>query len=263
MKLKRMDEAIFRLDGRVAIVTGGAGGICSAICQAYANVGAKVACLDYDGTAAQALATAIRENGGQAIGLACDVSDERSTIDAAAEVKRRLGVPSVLLNGAAVLDRSGTVLDIDLQEWQRVLAVNLTGAYLMSRAVLPDMINAGGGSIIHLASMHGSVARAGRVSYTTAKAGLVMLAKNMAIDHVNDGIRVNSLSPGPVATRRITFRYDGENVQEKLKEVAQKYPMKRFAEPDEMVGAALFLASDASSYMTGADLLVDGCYCAG
>ena len=264
MKSKRMNETIFRLDGRVAIVTGGAGGICSAICRAYANVGAKVACLDYDGAAAQSLANAIREDGGQAIGLACDVSDERSTIDAAAEVKRCFGVPSVLLNGAAVLDRSGTVLDIGLQEWQRVLAVNLTGAYLMSRAVLPDMISAGRGSIIHLASMHGSVARAGRVSYTTAKAGLVMLAKNMAIDHVNDGIRVNSLSPGPVATRRITFRYDdGKDVQEKLKEVAQRYPMKRFAEPDEMVGAALFLASDASSYMTGADLLVDGCYCAG
>jgi NAD(P)-dependent dehydrogenase (short-subunit alcohol dehydrogenase family) len=132
----------------------------------------------------------------------------------------------------------------------------------MSRAVLPDMIAAGGGSIIHLASMHGSVARAGRGSYTTAKAGLVMLAKNMAIDHADQGVRVNTLSPGAVATRRITFRY-GENAEAKLKEVAQKYLMKRFADPSEMVGAALFLASDASSYMTGSDLLVDGGYCAG
>lgn len=259
--MTRMDESLFRLDGRVAVVTGGAGGICSAICRAYANVGAKVACLDHDGAAAEALAASIREEGGEAIGLACDVSDERSTTEAAGEVKRRLGIPRVLLNGAAVLDRSGTILDIDPQEWQRVLAVNLSGAYLMSRAVLPDMIAAGGGSIIHLASMHGSVARAGRGSYTTAKAGLVMLAKNMAIDHVDDAVRVNSLSPGAVATRRITFRY-GENAEEKLKEVARKYPMKRFSEPDEMVGAAIFLASDASSYMTGADLLVDGGYCA-
>lgn len=260
--MKRMDETLFRLDGRVAVVTGGAGGICSAICRAYANVGAKVACLDHDGEAAQALAAEIREVGGEAIGLACDVSDERSTVEAAAEVKRRLGAPTVLLNGAAMLDRTGTILEIDPQEWQRVMAVNLTGAYLMSRAVLPDMIEAGGGSVIHLASMHGSVARAGRGSYTTAKAGLVMLAKNMAIDHADSGVRVNSLSPGAVATRRITFRY-GENAQEKLKEAAQKYLMKRFAQPDEMVGAAIFLASDASSYMTGADLLVDGGYCAG
>jgi len=174
----------------------------------------------------------------------------------------RLGPPRVLLNGAAVLDHTGTILDIDPQEWQRVLAVNLTGAYLMSRAVLPAMIEAGGGSIIHLASMHGSVGRPGRVSYTTAKAALVMLAKTMALDHVEQGVRVNALSPGAVATRRITFRY-GENAEATLKQVAQKYPMKRFAQPEEMTGAAVFLASDASSYMTGSDLLVDGGYCAG
>ncbi len=260
--MTRADETLFRLDGRVAVVTGGAGGICSAICRAYANVGARVACLDQDAKAAEDLAAEIRAEGGEAIGLGCDVSDERATNEAAAEVKRQLGAPTVLLNGAAVLDRTGTILEIDPQEWQRVLSVNLTGAYLMSRAVLPDMIAAGGGSIIHLASMHGSVARPGRVSYTTAKAALVMLAKNMAVDHAQQGVRVNSLSPGAVATRRISFRY-GENAQAKLKEVAQKYLMKRFAEPHEMVGAALFLASDASSYMTGSDLLVDGGYCAG
>jgi NAD(P)-dependent dehydrogenase (short-subunit alcohol dehydrogenase family) len=260
--VNRIDECLFRLDGRVAVVTGGAGGICSAICRAYANVGAKVACLDHDGDAAEEIAVSIRATGGEAIGLRCNVSDQRSTLDTAAEVKRRLGSPTVLVNGAAVLDRTGTILDIDLQEWQRVLGVNLTGAFLMSRAVLPDMIAAGGGSIIHVASMHGSVARPGRASYTTAKAGLVMLAKNMAIDHVDQAVRVNCLSPGAVATRRIAFRY-GENAEEKLKEVAQKYPMKRFAQPDEMVGAALFLASDASSYMTGSDLVVDGGYCAG
>lgn len=260
--MNRIDENLFRLDGKVAVVTGGAGGICSAICRGFAKVGAKVACLDYDGTAAEALAASIRADGGMAVGLACDVSSEAATLHAASEVKRQLGTPTVLLNGAAVLDRTGSILEIDPQEWQRVMAVNLTGAYLMSRAVLPDMIAAGGGSIIHLASMHGSVARPGRVSYTTAKAGLIMLAKNMAIDHAEHGIRVNTLSPGAVATRRITFRY-GDNAEEKLKEVAQKYLMKRFAQPEEMVGAALFLASDASSYMTGSDLLVDGGYCAG
>ncbi|MET4580455.1 SDR family NAD(P)-dependent oxidoreductase [Ottowia thiooxydans] len=259
--MKRVDESVFRLDGRVAVVTGGAGGICSAICRAYANVGAKVACLDYDGEAAQALAASIREAGGEAIGLACDVSDEQATLAAVQNIKQQLGAPTVLLNGAAVLDRTGSILEIDPQEWQRVMSVNLTGVYLMSRAVLPEMIAAGGGSIIHLASMHGRVGRAGRVSYTTAKAALIMLAQNMAMDHADDGVRVNSLSPGAVATRRITYRY-GENAQEQLKAAAQKYLMKRFADPDEMVGAALFLASDASSYMTGADLLVDGGYCA-
>lgn len=256
-----LDEKMFRLDGRVAVVTGGAGGICGSICRAYANVGARVACLDYDSAAAEATAASIRQAGGDAIGLQCDVSDERSTLDATEQVLKRLGRPTVLVNGAAMLDRTGTILDIDPQEWQRVMNVNLTGAYLMSRAVLPAMIEAGGGSVIHVASMHGSVGRAGRVSYTTAKAGLIMLARTMAIDHAEQGIRVNTLSPGAVATRRITFRY-GDNAEEQLKLVAQKYLMKRFAHPDEMTGAALFLASDASSFMTGSDLLVDGGYCA-
>lgn len=260
--MSAMDEKMFRLDGRVAVVTGGAGGICSAICRAFANVGARVACLDYDAAAAEELAASIRSEGGEAIGLGCDVSDEQSTVAAAAQVNSLLGAPQVLVNGAAILDRTGTILEIDPQEWQRVMAVNLTGVYLMSRAVLPSMITAGGGSIIHVASMHGSVGRAGRVSYTTTKAALVMLAKTMAIDHADQGIRVNTLSPGAVATRRITFRY-GAGAETKLKEAAQKYLMKRFAQPDEMTGAALFLASDASSYMTGSDLLVDGGYCAG
>ena len=123
-------------------------------------------------------------------------------------------------------------------------------------------VAAGGGAVILMASMHGSVGRPGRVSYTTSKAGLIMMAKTMALDHVDQGVRVNTLSPGAVATRRITFRY-GADADAKLREVAQKYPMKRFAAPEEMVGAALFLASDASSYMTGSDLCVDGGYCAG
>lgn len=255
------DETQFRLDGRVAIVTGGAGGIGESICRAYANAGAHVACLDHDEASSKALAASISSENGKAIGLGCDVSNEESTLEAVAHVIQSLGLPSVLVNGAAVLDRSGTILEIDPEEWQRVMSVNLTGAYLMSRAVLPSMIELGGGSIIHIASMHGSVGRAGRVSYTTAKAALIMLAKNMAIDHADQGVRVNTLSPGAVATRRITYRY-GADAESKLKEVAQKYLMKRFASPDEMTGAALFLASDASSYMTGSDLLIDGGYCA-
>lgn len=260
--MKRIDERLFRLDDRVAVVTGGAGGICSAICRAYANVGARVAVLDFDAQGAEALAAEIRTAGGEAIGLGCDVGSEAATLEAAQAVQSRLGAPTVLLNGAAPLDRTGTVLEIDPAEWNRVIGVALTGAYLVSRAVLPAMIEAGGGSVIHLASMHGSVGRPGRVTYTTAKAGLVMMAKTMALDHAHQNIRVNTLSPGAVATRRITFRY-GDDAPQKLKEVADKYLMKRFADPDEMVGAALFLASDASSYMTGSDLLVDGGYCAG
>lgn len=256
-----IDEKVFRLDGKVAIVTGGGGGICGAICHAFANVGARVACLDYDLRAAEEMVQTIRGTGGDAIAVECDVSSEPSTLAAVARVVAELGKPKVLVNGAAILDRTGTILELDLAEWNHVMDVNLTGAFIMSRAVLPHMIEAGGGSVIHIASMHAWVGRGGRVSYTTAKGGMLQLARTMAVDHAAQGIRVNTLSPGAVDTRRIAFRY-GDEAEAKKREIATKYLLNRIAHPDELASAALFLASDGSSYMTGADLLVDGGYCA-
>ncbi|MCC7227760.1 MAG: SDR family oxidoreductase [Burkholderiaceae bacterium] len=256
-----MDERIFRLDGRVAAVTGGAGGLGSAICQLFANVGAQVACIDIDLSAAEEQAETIRKNGGKAIGVQCDVASEASTVTAAATIADRLGHATVLVNCAAVLDRSGTILDIDLAEWDKVLRTDVTGAYLMSRAILPGMIEAGGGSIVHIASMHAHVTKAGRVSYATAKGALLMLAKTMAADHAAQGVRVNTLSPGAIRTRRTEFRY-GSMTQEMRREHAARYLLNRSAMPDEIASATLFLASQASSYMTAADLLVDGGYSA-
>lgn len=258
-----LNERVFRLDGRVAVVTGGAGGIGAAICRMFANVGAKVACIDMDAEAAATLSDSIRQNGGEATSMACDVSSEADTLAVAAHVRETLGKPTVLVNGAAMLDRSGTVLEIDPEEWDKVMRINLGGAYLMSRAVLPDMVEAGGGSIIHIASMHASVGRAGRVSYTASKGAMLQLARTMAIDHASQGIRVNTLSPGAVETRRITYRYGGAMPADLREQLAAKYPLNRFAQPEEIASAAVFLASRASSYMTGADLLVDGGYCAG
>ena len=256
------NEKVFRLDGDVAVVTGGAGGIGAAICRLFANVGAKVACVDMDLAAAQEVAAAIEKDGGRAIGLACDVSSEEATLEVAKTVRETLGQTTVLVNGAAMLDRSGTILEIDPQEWDAVMRINLGGAYLMSRAILPDMIDAGGGSIVHIASMHGRVGRAGRVSYTSSKGAMLQLAKNMAIDHAAQGIRVNALSPGAVETRRIAYRYGGEMPLEVREQIASKYLLNRLADPSEIANGALFLASKASSFMTGSDLLIDGGYCA-
>ncbi len=259
---KPIDEKVFRLDGKVAVVTGGSGGIGSAICALFGNVGAQVACLDLDEAAAQSVAADIVAAGGRAIGIGCDVGSEASTLAALARVVSELGKPTVLVNGAALLDRTGTVLEIDLEEWDKVHRVNLTGSYLMSRAVLPAMIEAGGGSIIHIASMHGHVGRAGRVSYTSTKGATLQLGRTMAVDHAKQNIRVNTLSPGAVDTRRIAFRYGGELPPEVKRKAESGYLLNRFAHPNEIATAALFLASDASSFMTGADLLVDGGYCA-
>ena len=258
---RRLDERIFRLDGKVAVVTGGGGGIGAAICSLFANVGASVACLDIHPERAKGTASAIVAGGGHALGIPCDVASEEQTLAAATRVGAELGRPTILVNTAAYLDRNGTILEIELDEWESVHRVNLTGVYLMSRAVLPAMIDAGGGSIIHVSSMLGWVGGTRRVSYTSTKGALLQLARSMATDHAAQGVRVNTLSPGAVDTERVTRRYEDMTDQDRAQWVA-RYLLRRFAHPDEIATAALFLASDASSFMTGADLRVDGGYCA-
>lgn len=255
-----MDETLFRLDGRPALVVGAGTGIGRAIARAFASLGAGVACLDIDAAAAGHTAEDIAKAGGRALALACDVTDEAAIRAAVAAAVEALGPPRILVNGAAGHDKSGTILDIPPAEWNAVLAVNLTGPYLMSREVLPHMIRAGGGSIIHIASQMGSVGAAGRPAYCATKGALIQLAKVMAADHADDNVRVNTLSPGAVETGRMTFRFGSMEAARRAS--GPLHLLKRLGQPDEIAAAAVFLASDASSFMTGADLLVDGGYTA-
>jgi NAD(P)-dependent dehydrogenase (short-subunit alcohol dehydrogenase family) len=261
MKIRNTDEQIFRLDGHVAIVTGGGGGIGAAICRRFANVGASVACIDANADRARLTANEISRSGGKSIGIACDVASQPGTLEAVARAMDTLGAPTVLVNTAAYLDRSGSVLEIDLKEWEQVHRVNLTGAFLMSQAVLPPMIEAGGGSIVHMSSMLGWVANTRRASYTSTKGALLQLSRSMAVDFAEQGVRVNTLSPGAVKTERVTRRWESLSAEDREIWVG-KFLLKRFAEPDEIATAAQFLASDASSFITGADIRVDGGYCA-
>jgi NAD(P)-dependent dehydrogenase (short-subunit alcohol dehydrogenase family) len=245
------------LSGKAAIVTGAGGGIGRAVCLALASAGAKVACLDIDLPAAE---KTVADCGAKSLALCCDVSSETATRDTVAATITRFGAIHILVNAAATDDRNGTILDITAEEWSRVFAVNVTGAFLMSRAVLPSMIVAGGGSIIHIASQLGRVGAPNRVAYCTSKGAIIQLAKAMAVDHAAQNIRVNALSPGAVETRRLLLRYG--DMATARREAGPKHLLHRLGQPEEIAQAAVFLASDAASFMTGADMLVDGGYTA-
>jgi NAD(P)-dependent dehydrogenase (short-subunit alcohol dehydrogenase family) len=248
------------LTGKVALVSGAGGGIGRAIALAFAEEGAKVVSCDMDTASAEETARLVQTAGGSAVSHRCDVSSEAETETAAAVALEAFNRIDILVSGAAPYDPSGTVLETSLADWQRILAVNLTGSFLLSRAVLPSMIASGGGSMIFIASQLGRVGSAGRAAYCATKGALVQLAKVMAIDHAVQNIRVNTLSPGGVETQRTLHRYGSfEAARERL---GSKHLLGRLGTPQEIAAAAVFLASDAASFVTGSDLLVDGGYTA-
>ncbi len=236
----------FSLRAKSAIVTGAAGGIGAAIATAFRDVGAKVTGIDLD---ARKIAADLA--------IACDVASESQTREAVERATKAFGGLHILVNAAAVLDPSATVTDLDLAGWNRIFAVNVGGAYLMSRWSIPYIARSGGGSIIHIASQLGTVGTPGRVAYCATKGALVTMAKAMAADHAEQKIRVNTLSPGAVETDRM-LRFGS---MEKARAVlGPKHLLNRLGSPEEIAAAAVFLACDASSFMTGANLLVDGGY---
>lgn len=255
-----MPNHLFRLDGKPAIVVGAALGIGRAIALAFAEGGASVACLDIDEAGASETVARIKEASGTAMAHRCDVTSEASIADAVKTAIAAHGPPRILVNGAAMREPTGTIVELEPADWNRAIAINLSGAYLTSRAVIPHMANAGGGSIVHIASQMGRVGAAGRGVYCATKGALIQLAKVMAVDHARDNIRVNTLSPGAVETERVSFRYG--SLADARAHSVPKHPIGRLGRAEEIGRAALYLASDASSFMTGSDLLIDGGYTA-
>jgi NAD(P)-dependent dehydrogenase (short-subunit alcohol dehydrogenase family) len=248
------------LTGRVALITGGGGEIGGAIARRFVEAGAAVALADVRRDAAEQIASDITAAGGQAVAVRTNVSVAEDAERAVRHAIEAFGKLTTLVNVAATVTPDGTVETLSLADWNEALAVNLTGAFLMCKYAVPEIRKAGGGTIINIASQLGQIGVGGRAPYTTSKAGLIQLTKCLAIDHAADGIRANTLSPGGVDTARILRRFKSREDANRARGPA--YLLGRPGRADEIAAGALFLASEESSFMTGADLLLDGGYLA-
>ncbi|MDP3061930.1 MAG: glucose 1-dehydrogenase [Chloroflexota bacterium] len=243
-----------RLKGKVALITGGASGIGAESARFMAREGARVAIADVNEKLGEEVVSDIRKAGGEAFFLRLDVTKEAEWERAIAAVEARYGVLNVLFNNAGITVRK-LVENADLESWQRIMDVNITGVFLGTKHVIPAMRRAGGGSIINMSSAHALVGdSAGHPAYFASKAGVRLLTKATAIQHAKDNIRANSVHPGFVETP-MTAAFHASGAAEVRK---ARTPLGRLAMPADIAWGVLFLASDEASFMTGSELVIDG-----
>ena len=246
------------LTGRVALITGGASGIGKATAELFGREGAAAAIADVNLEAGEAVARAIGDEGGQAIFVRCDVTKAGDCRQAVQKTVDRFGRLDILFNNAGVTRRT-SVLETTEEEWDWVMAVNVKSIFLMSKAAIPVMVEAGGGVIINTGSGWGLVGGKDAVSYCASKGAVIQLTKAMALDHGPQNIRVNVVCPGDTDTPMLAREAEqlGQSHEAILAESVQR-PLGRVGRPEEIAQAVLYLASDASSFVTGTTLLVDG-----
>ena len=244
------------LANKVAVVTGGAFGIGRVTAEVLARAGAKVVIGDLLGEKAERVAASIRAEGGEALAVACDLADPDAIEAMFAAAVTTYGGVDFLDHNAATTDfmTDLDVLEVDLETWDRVQAVNLKGALLCARAAIPLMIERGGGSIVTISSGSASIGELQRVAYGVSKAGIEQLTRHLANRHGRDGIRSNSVAPGFIATTS-ALRGIPEPMRRRL---ADQNPMRRLGTPEDIAHVVAFLFSDAAAYINGQVLHVDG-----
>lgn len=242
------------LAGQVCVVTGAASGIGAAIAQGLAAVGAQVALLDRNATGAEQQAQALRAQGAMALAVACDITDEVAVRTAAQRVRAELGPSQVLINNAGFL-RAGGLAAVSLADWNAVLAVNLTGYLLCAREFARDMLAAGRGSIVHIASVAALHPQTHSGAYSPSKAGVLLLSRQMAAEWGPQGVRSNVVCPGMIRTPLSAKFYEEPGFEARRAAVTAS---RRVGEPEDIANPAIFLASARAAYLNGAELLVDG-----
>ena len=250
--------AVMKLKDRVAIVTGAASGIGAASARLFAAEGARLALVDLDEKGLRAVASEIEGKGGQAITVPADVSNSGTARDGVARVMKKWGRVDVLLTAAGV-SLGGTVDSLDEATWDKTFAINVKGTFLWVHHAIQPMIAASSGAIVTVGSQLAQSSLGKNAAYVASKGAIASFTKTIAVDHARQGIRVNALMPGvidtPMPARSLKRQADPEAAQAFWK---QRHPIGRIGQPEEVARAALFLASDDSSFVTGTLLFVDG-----
>lgn len=243
----------FSYEGRVALVTGGGSGVGRATVQLLLERGARVAVIDRDPAGLGTLPDAVLTS-------AADILDRPAVTALVEDIEQRWGKVDLLVNNAGA-EHTGSALDTNPDDWNRVIGVNLTGTLTMSQAVLPGMCHRGHGAIVNVSSISGLLGWPLSAAYCAAKGGVIQLTRQMAVDYGPQGVRVNAVAPGTTLTPMIE-RLFAEMAPEARDEISERHPIGRFAQPHEIARAILFLGSDAASFITGTVLPVDGGYTA-